>query len=128
LDFQNIILFERSKSKPEILESLLIEAVLEVKTFYNVFKKERKAFGNDSEIRNSLKIYYNEHINDFNLVKEKYLNNDYLYSLNNESVIRRDFCGQLLVNIIDDHDFPSIGAQNLYKRMLKIEKTKKKLN
>jgi hypothetical protein len=124
-DFPNIILFERSKNKSENLQSLLIEAVSEIKTIYNVFKKARKTLKNESNIKNSLKTYYNEHMNDFHFVKEKYLNNDYLYSLNNEGVIRRDFCGQLLVSIIDDHDFRSIGAQNLYKRMLKIEKTTK---
>jgi hypothetical protein len=127
LDFPNILLYERSKHKPEILESLLAEAVTEVQKIYGVFKKARRTLGNDYEIKSSLKSYYNEHRNDFNLVKEKFINNDYLYSLSNESVIRRDFCGQLLVNIIDDHDYPSKGAQSLYKRMLKIEKTNKKI-
>jgi hypothetical protein len=124
LDFQNIILYERSKNKPESLEKLLTEAVPEVAKIYNAYKLSRKNKIDDDEIKNSLRMYFNEHRSSFYLVKEKFLNNNFLYSSELNS-LRRDFCGRLLSFIIAEYGYSRPGAQTLYARMQEIERANK---
>jgi hypothetical protein len=126
LDFPNIVLYERSKNKPENLESLLIEAVPEVARVYKIFKKTRKNTIEEKEIKKGLKLYFNSQKSSFNLVTEKILNNDFIYSLTNTNHDRRDFCGRLLSKIAEAHGYSQAGSQSLFKRMLKIEAANKK--
>ena len=126
LDFPNIVLYERSKNKPENLESLLIEAVPEVARVYKMFKKTRKNTIEEKEIKKGLKLYFNSQKSSFKLVTEKILNNDFIYSLTNTNHDRRDFCGRLLSKIAEAHGYSQIGSQSLFKRMLKIEAANKK--
>ena len=126
LDFPNIVLYERSKNKPENLESLLIEAVPEVARVYKIFKKTRKNTIEEQEIKKGLKLYFNSQKSSFKLLTEKILNNDFIYSLTNTNHDRRDFCGRLLSKIAEAHGYSQIGSQSLFKRMLKIEAANKK--
>jgi hypothetical protein len=125
LDFPNIVLYERSKNKPENLESLLIEAVPEVAKIYKAYKIIRKKIKDNDEVKNHLKIYFNEHMSSFNLVKEKYLNNKFIYSSMNENALRRDFCGRLLSQVIADFGYSQPGAQRLFSKMREIERANK---
>ena len=58
------------------------------------------------------------------MVKEKFLNNNFLYSSELNS-LRRDFCGRLLSFIIAEYDYSRPGAQTLYARMQEIERANK---
>jgi hypothetical protein len=126
LDFQNVLLYEISKNKPNNLDDLLKEAVPEVSKIYNAYKIAGKESKEYDKIKGKLKIYFNEHRNAFNLVKEIFLNNDFLYSSDNVNVFRRDFCGRLLSQIVADYGFSRPGAQALFRRMVEIEKTNAK--
>lgn len=125
LDFPNIVIYKRNNSQHENLENLLIEAVPEVATIYNEYKKLRNVIKNDNKIKINLKMYFNDHRSAFSLVKEKFLNNDFLYSSENFNAIRRDFCGRLLSLIIEEYGYNRPGAQTLFARMRVIERANK---
>ena len=126
LDFPNILLYDRSKYKPNNLDKLLIEAVPEVARIYKKFKETRKNTIDESEIKTGLKLYFNSPKESFKLVTEKILNNDFIYSLTNTNHDRRDFCGRLLSKIAETHGYSKVGSESLFKKMLKIEAANKK--
>jgi hypothetical protein len=71
---------------------------------------------------------FNENRDNFHHINERFLNNDFLYSiihLNNE---RRDFCGRLLSFIAQDYKFIPRGAEALFEKMRDVERLSKKMN